>query len=144
MKKLLALSLLFLGLNSSLNAGVYDKNSTPNQDLSILLFKSSMLINDVKESLKEKKIFGVLNIRDGAFNWLINKVTTTILTEKLPSIIPNDANKITQNFIIKELSKRIIKKFSPFKKDDCVSDAIDLAIDGHKLYKNLKNQAPLN
>ena len=172
MKKLLAISLLCVGLNSSLNGRALEQYTTifvarlallaekfnnsqkdqasdnkAKEEITAKVGVSTEIKNlskGAQKLLEAKKPFGLLNIRDGVINYFINKITTGIIKNNIPQLIKKDNEKVVQNFALEELNKRIIKKFSPFKKDDCVSDALDLTVTGYNLYNIYASQQPLN
>lgn len=168
MKKLLAISLLFAGLNSSLNGVTLEQaavilatklallaekfNNSQKDQVSDNAAKEEIakkvgisteikdLSKGAQKLLEAKKPFGLLNIRDGVINYYINKTTIGIIKKDIPQLIKKDNEKVVQNLILNDINKRIIKKFSPFKKDDYVSEALDLTVTGYNLYNKYANK----
>lgn len=182
MKKLLVISLLFVGLNSSLNASPKLEKNTNDQietkeaqnikenklheikQNAVVLASKAILVyknftdsqkklseeNKIKlsigskcenPSVEEKKFLAQQKYwgRENLYSGLINAtIHYAVKKHVIPKLIENTNNKIINKFVLSEFAKKYIKRFSPFKKDDTVTDAFDLTVDGYDLYKDYK------
>ena len=98
-------------------------------------FKSDLTTKSEQDT---KKPWTREHVIKGCAQAALNYAMKEYIIKNIPTV---DGDGIVQNYVLSEVSKRLIKKFSPWKKEDALSDFVDITTDAIGLVKEYQKNA---